>query len=80
MKGTNKGKFSVGDDVLGKLEHGNGVSTECTLTPPDLDIIQKVNTKDPDALYYFQEKSALIRMISTLSTPYVSILDGYACK
>ncbi|KAI8337730.1 ClpP/crotonase-like domain-containing protein [Chlamydoabsidia padenii] len=58
MKGANKGKFSVGDDVL--------------------DIIQKVNAKDPDALYYFQEKSALMRMISTLSTPYVSILDGYA--
>ncbi|ORZ17699.1 ClpP/crotonase-like domain-containing protein [Absidia repens] len=44
-----------------------------------LDIIHKVNTKDPDALYYFQEKSALVQMISTLSTPYVSILDGYAC-
>ncbi|KAI8092747.1 ClpP/crotonase-like domain-containing protein [Halteromyces radiatus] len=43
-----------------------------------LDIIHKVNTKDPDALYYFQEKSSLIQMISTLSTPYVSILDGYA--
>ncbi|CAO3609280.1 unnamed protein product [Cunninghamella echinulata] len=43
-----------------------------------LEIVQKVNSKDPDALYYFQEKSALIQMISTLSTPYVSILDGYA--
>ncbi|ORX48570.1 ClpP/crotonase [Hesseltinella vesiculosa] len=43
-----------------------------------LEILQKVKEKDPDSLYYFQEKSALIQMISTLSTPYVSILDGYA--
>ncbi|KAI8328492.1 ClpP/crotonase-like domain-containing protein [Chlamydoabsidia padenii] len=43
-----------------------------------LEIIDKVNSKDPDALYYFKEKSALIQMIATLSTPYVSLLDGYA--
>ncbi|KAI8064453.1 ClpP/crotonase-like domain-containing protein [Gongronella butleri] len=43
-----------------------------------LDLVQKVKNKDPDALYYFQEKSVLIQMISTLATPYVSILDGYA--
>ncbi|KAI8986011.1 ClpP/crotonase-like domain-containing protein [Pilobolus umbonatus] len=43
-----------------------------------LDILTKTQSKDPDALYFFQDKYALIQMIATLKTPYVAILDGYA--
>ncbi|CEI93040.1 hypothetical protein RMCBS344292_07284 [Rhizopus microsporus] len=44
-----------------------------------LDILQKANARDPDALYFFQDKFSLVQMIATLQTPYISILDGYAC-
>ncbi|KAI7900649.1 ClpP/crotonase-like domain-containing protein [Cokeromyces recurvatus] len=43
-----------------------------------LDILVKVKEKNPDALYFFQDKFRLVQMIATLQTPYVSILDGYA--
>ncbi|KAI8393958.1 ClpP/crotonase-like domain-containing protein [Radiomyces spectabilis] len=43
-----------------------------------LDIMTKAQAKDSDALYYFQEKSALVQALSTLHTPYIAILDGYA--
>ncbi|KAI7893736.1 ClpP/crotonase-like domain-containing protein [Mucor mucedo] len=43
-----------------------------------LDILIKAKEKDPDALYFFQDKFALVQMIATLQTPYVSVLDGYA--
>ncbi|KAI9322483.1 ClpP/crotonase-like domain-containing protein [Dichotomocladium elegans] len=43
-----------------------------------LDILLKVRAKDPDSLHFFQEKNRLVQMISTLQTPYISILDGYA--
>lgn len=45
-----------------------------------LDILIKAKEKDPDALYFFQDKFALVQMIATLQTPYVSVLDGYARK
>lgn len=44
------------------------------------DILQKAKMKDPDALYFFQDKFGLVQMIATLKTPYVAVLDGYACK
>jgi 3-hydroxyisobutyryl-CoA hydrolase len=40
----------------------------------------KAKAKDPDALYFFQDKFGLVQMIATLQTPYVAVLDGYACK
>ncbi|OBZ87067.1 3-hydroxyisobutyryl-CoA hydrolase, mitochondrial [Choanephora cucurbitarum] len=43
-----------------------------------LDILLKAQAKDPDALYFFQDKFGLVQMIATLKTPYVAILDGYA--
>lgn len=45
-----------------------------------LDVLLRAREKDPDALYFFQDKFALVQMIATLKTPYVSVLDGYACK
>ncbi|KAI7861677.1 ClpP/crotonase-like domain-containing protein, partial [Spinellus fusiger] len=42
------------------------------------EILQKVEAKDPDALYFYQEKFGLTQTIATLRTPYVAILDGYA--
>lgn len=45
-----------------------------------LDILIKAKEKDPDALYFFQDKFGLVQMIATLQTPYVSVLDGYARK
>ncbi|KAI8098371.1 ClpP/crotonase-like domain-containing protein [Gilbertella persicaria] len=42
------------------------------------DILLKAKAKDPDALYFFQDKFGLVQMIATLKTPYVAILDGYA--
>ncbi|KAI9491730.1 ClpP/crotonase-like domain-containing protein [Zychaea mexicana] len=43
-----------------------------------LDILLKVRSKDPDSLHFFQEKFRLAQMISTLQTPYITLLDGYA--
>ncbi|KAI8083585.1 ClpP/crotonase-like domain-containing protein [Thamnidium elegans] len=43
-----------------------------------LDVLMKAKEKDPDALYFFQDKFGLVQMIATLQTPYVSVLDGYA--
>ncbi|KAI8149593.1 ClpP/crotonase-like domain-containing protein [Fennellomyces sp. T-0311] len=43
-----------------------------------LDVLLKVRAKDPDSLHFFQEKFRLAQMISTLQTPYITLLDGYA--
>ncbi|KAL1936353.1 hypothetical protein VTP01DRAFT_487 [Rhizomucor pusillus] len=43
-----------------------------------LEVLLKTRTKDPDCLRFFQEKFWLIQMISTLQTPFISVLDGYA--
>jgi 3-hydroxyisobutyryl-CoA hydrolase len=45
-----------------------------------LEVLIKAKEKDPDALYFFQDKFGLVQMIATLQTPYVAVLDGYACK
>jgi 3-hydroxyisobutyryl-CoA hydrolase len=45
-----------------------------------LDVYAKAREKDPDALYFFQDKFSLVQMIANLQTPYVAILDGYACN
>jgi enoyl-CoA hydratase/carnithine racemase len=42
--------------------------------------LTRAKQKDPDALYFFQDKFRLVQMIATLQTPYVAVLDGYACK
>ncbi|KAG0743323.1 hypothetical protein G6F57_000490 [Rhizopus arrhizus] len=43
-----------------------------------LDVLNKAKARDPDALYFFQDKFSLVQMIATLQTPYITILDGYA--
>lgn len=43
-----------------------------------LDVLTRAKAKDPDALYFFQDKFRLVQMIATLQTPYVAVLDGYA--
>lgn len=43
-----------------------------------IEVLLKTRTKDPDCLRFFQEKFWLIQMISTLQTPFISVLDGYA--
>lgn len=45
-----------------------------------LEVLLRAKQKDPDALYFFQDKFGLVQMIATLQTPYVAVLDGYACK
>lgn len=45
-----------------------------------IDVLTRAKAKDPDALYFFQDKFRLVQMIATLQTPYVAVLDGYACK
>lgn len=45
-----------------------------------VDVLTRAKAKDPDALYFFQDKFRLVQMIATLQTPYVAVLDGYACK
>lgn len=84
MKSTGKGKFSVGDDILGNVKYIHTcicIQTFHTEKPfLFIDILQKANARDPDALYFFQDKFSLVQMIATLQTPYISILDGYACK
>lgn len=77
MKGAGKGKFSVGDDILGRnITHFIGDISIDVL----LDVLMKAKAKDPDALYFFQDKFGLVQMIATLQTPYVAVLDGYACN
>ncbi|CEG78158.1 hypothetical protein RMATCC62417_12804 [Rhizopus microsporus] len=78
MKSTGKGKFSVGDDILGNVKYII-YSIPILKTLLFIDILQKANARDPDALYFFQDKFSLVQMIATLQTPYISILDGYAC-
>lgn len=43
-----------------------------------LEVLLRAKQKDPDALYFFQDKYGLVQMIATLQTPYVAVLDGYA--
>ena len=45
-----------------------------------LEVLLNAKDKDPNALYFFQDKFGLVQMIATLQTPYVAVLDGYACK
>lgn len=77
MKGVGNGKFSVGDDILGKLIK---FINKVNWFRYEKDVLNKAKARDPDALYFFQDKFSLVQMIATLQTPYITILDGYACK
>lgn len=80
MKGVGKGKFSVGDDILGmSCMHACMLCCKCQANRY-VDVLTRAKAKDPDALYFFQDKFRLVQMIATLQTPYVAVLDGYACK
>ncbi|KAL0074792.1 ClpP/crotonase-like domain-containing protein [Phycomyces blakesleeanus] len=60
------------------LMKGTGSGKFCVGDDISAEVLLKVKSKDPDALYFFQEKFGLVQTIATLNTPYVAILDGYA--